>query len=264
MSYLLGIALAVASVLASLGFLDQTVAQYFDDVAIAIVLGGTAAVALIIMPWGNWRDMLRGFMGAFYTRSANDRELVNECLQYVAAVQNNRQPTVNIRDLPGTVLKDGWELITLRFDEQEIEVILQERVHQTSERIRKFANAVRSLSKYPPAFGLVGTVFGLVNLMRAITDGMDPSETGVRMAIALVATLYGLVVANMIIAPLGEKIVQVADLQRQRGEIAIHTVIMAAKKLSVLKAQEMLNSYVSPNKRVNFVGSSLADEAEAA
>jgi len=264
MSYILGTLLGCISIVTALRFLDQTVYQYFDDVAIAVVIGGTLAVALVLLPWDSWRVIFRSFVGVFYTRTSDDKRLIEESLRFVASANAGDAARIDSKGLPGSILSDGKELIDLRFEESEIETILLERVDQATLQMKKVSDAIRSLSKYPPAFGLIGTVFGLVNLMRAITDGLDPRETGVRMAIALVATLYGLVLANLVIAPLGERIAKNAEIMRRRGEIAVQAVLLAAGKVSVLKAQEMLNSYVSPGRRVNFIKTVVTKEADAA
>jgi chemotaxis protein MotA len=264
MSYLLGIVIGAISILAALQFLDQTILQYFDDVAIAVVMGGTLSVAIIILPWEHWREIWRACVGVFFTRSADDKRLIEDTMAFVSAANSGEQRPVETRGLPGVIMAEGRELIDLRFEPSEIESILMERVHQATERTKKVANSIRSLAKYPPAFGLVGTVFGLVNLMRAITDGLDPRETGVRMAIALVATLYGLVLANLFIAPLGERISKNAETMKKRSEIAVQAVLLAAGGVSLLKAQEMLNSYVSSGRRVNFIKSSMDREVDVA
>ncbi len=96
--------------------------------------------------------------------------------------------------------------------------------------------------------------------MRAITEGMDPRQTGVKMALALVATLYGLIVANFIVAPIGEAITKRVGLEQFHAEIALQSVLLAADRVSLLKSQEMLNSYVSKKQRVNII-SKLVKEA---
>lgn len=253
MTYIFGIVISFISIFISLKFLNQSFIQYFDDVALAVVVGGTFGVAMITLPWDHFREIVQCLGGLFYTRNANDKSLVSDSLQFIGAVTSGKTPQITAKGLAGRVLRDGWELLELRFSEEDIEAILQERVHQSTERTRAVGLAFKGLAKYPPAFGLVGTVFGLVNLMRAITEGLDPRQTGVRMAIALVATLYGLLLANMVIAPIGERINKNAESQRQRGELAVQAVLLAAGRVSMLKAQEMLNSYVTVGRRVNFI-----------
>lgn len=221
-------------------------------------------MAMMILPWSYRRELWDNLTSAFTTKSPRERELLNTCLQYVSGIQEGQLPPLYQRDLAHAVLRDGAELISLRFSEEEIETILTERIHRSGEASRAVAAAWKSLAKYPPAFGLVGTVFGLAHLMRALAQGLSPREIGTLMATALVATLYGLILANLVIGPYAEAILKSADLHRRRAEIALHAVLLAHNKTSILKAQELLNSFVGQNERMNFVDYYMDDDRMAA
>lgn len=253
MNYFIAIIIMFVSIHFSLFFLDQTFKMYFDDVAIAIVLGCTLATSVIILPWKEFRQLSGRFYKLFFPGSLNETKLVKECLTYVQFCRSGTYTPPKNQHLAHRVLADGQEMIELRFAPEEIESILHERVHHEGERVYRVANAFASLAKYPPAFGLIGTVFGLVNLMRAISDGLDPTQTGIKMAIALVATLYGLVVANLVIAPIGELVRKQAADERQLADIAMQAVLLASQNISLLKSQEMLNSFIPKEKRINFI-----------
>lgn len=260
MAYIFGLVVGLLALRASLFFLDQTVSMYFDDVALTMVLGGTLGVAVISAPWHHFRELRRGLFGIIFGRNAAHGAVIEAGLRFI---QNREIPrgTAGSNTVASDILRDGQELLALNFTTQELENILQERLYQAIEKQRQVADYFLSLSKYPPAFGLVGTVLGLVNLMRAITEGMDPRQTGVKMALALVATLYGLVVANFIVAPIGEAIAKRVGLEQFHAEIALQSVLLAADNVSLLKSQEMLNSYVSKQQRVNIIGKLVKDAA---
>jgi chemotaxis protein MotA len=254
MGFLLGIAVGCVSVFLAMRFLGQNPMMFFDDVAFAVVIGGTLAVALISMPWRFWREIMRHLIGLIIPiPPVSAKRLVNHCLDFISNRNAGSDFKIAIKGLPGTILKEGDELIQLRFSTEEIEQILNERLHQAMLRTNAIAASFRSLSKYPPAFGLIGTVLGLAHLMRGITEGLDPKETGVRMAVALVATLYGLVLANLVVSPISDVIHKKASLAQEQGEIALQTVLLASRKMSILKSQEMLNSFTNPGQRVDYI-----------
>lgn len=262
MNFILGVILSVGSIRASMYFLDQNFGMYFDDVALAIVVGCTLAVSIITLPWKQWRLLLSSLRKLFISGTLDQEKLVKDSLDFIQGVGNVSYNPPNIKHLAYEVLRDGKELIELHFSPEEIESILQERVHQSGERKTQISSGFTALAKYPPAFGLIGTVFGLVNLMRAISEGLDPSQTGVKMAVALVATLYGLVIANLVVAPIAESIAKQGVDERHLADISLQAVLLASQKTSILKSQEMLNSFVPENKRVNFIKSAMeVDEA---
>ena len=261
MAYVLGLIFGLLTLRVSLFYLNQSIGLYFDHVALTMVLGGTFAVAVISAPWHHFRELRRGLGRMIFGRHASHTSVIEAGLRFVqdtAAVSRGAFP---LSSVAGEILRDGQELIALNFTTEDIENILQERLYQAIEKQRKVADYFMSLSKYPPAFGLVGTVLGLVNLMRAITEGMDPRQTGVKMALALVATLYGLIVANLIVAPVGEAINNRVGLEQFQAEIALQAVLLAADRVSLLKSQELLNSYVSKKQRVNIIGKLVKDAA---
>jgi chemotaxis protein MotA len=265
MIFFVGISFFSAAVWLAAKHLNQPLQSYVDIVAFLVVFGGTITVSMIVLPWENWRDVLRGFGRLFALRPPNRRQLLRACLDVIAnPSQEFNARAARISGLPAEVLRDGVELISLGFGPEKIEPILRERVFQFSRRAKRAANALKSIAKYPPAFGLVGTVLGLVNLMRAISAGMDAKETGVKMAVALVATLYGLMMANLIVNPAGELILKGAQADEELGEMALQAVLLAAERTSYLEAQELMNSFVDRRHRESALGQGSGSEAEAA
>jgi len=253
MAYISGILIAFVAIVFSIFHLQQDFINYFDPVGLCIVIGGTIAVATIIFPWNHLSEIKDAFRSLFGEKIIDMKTLNMDCFELVKMAQAGQvnYNTVNDKFIAHQILHDGSELIQLGFKPQKINDILEERIFQWAERKNRVANAIRSLAKYPPAFGLVGTVLGLVSLMRAISNGSSSSEAGVRMAVALVSTLYGLMTANLIINPAGENILKKASDEKKSAELALRAVLMAAQRTNLLEAQEILNSFVNPKDRLN-------------
>ncbi len=268
MNFLIGLFISTASIIAAIIHLQTGFSSYYDFVAIAVVLGGTFAVAIITFPWKNSSELRRRLGHLFFKKSTNRKLLLS---QYFGHIQNYAQtrsaPEIKVKDLKDEVIRDGFELGSLGFTPDKIRAILEERIYRSSVRTHKLANSIRSLAKYPPAFGLAGTVLGLIHLMRGISEGMDPAETGFRMAIALLATFYGLIVSNMIVNPAGESVQKFGEEDEAEAEIALEAVILAIEQKSLLEAQELLNSHVPPGDRVDIIHQRMQEsmaESEAA
>lgn len=261
MVYLAGLLLAAASLTAAVIHLNQDAKYFWDFVAFVCVAGGTAAVALMTFPWQYRRAVFSSILNLFSGKRKADGQIVLQCIEYVKSMQSGiRVYEGDTSTLAGEILRDGTELLGLGFEQSKVRDILDERIHQSFERSQKIASAMRSLAKYPPAFGLAGTVLGLVTLMRKVSEGADAKQTGFMMAIALMATFYGLLTANLVVNPAGENMAKGAALERQQAEIALHAVLLFAQGSSLLEIQEVLNSYVAKDQRVNVLGS----QAEAA
>jgi chemotaxis protein MotA len=255
----LGLLIAFTSLAISVMHLRQSADSYYDFVALAMVLGGTFAVAVITIPWEYWSDIKSGLSLMMAPHRRNQKDIIQTGIQFV---ENPLTPEVSgVHGLAKEIFIDGAELISLGFNEDKIESILKERVYQGGYRARRLANAVKSLAKYPPAFGLMGTILGLVNLMRSLSAGLTAQQTGLEMAVALVATFYGLILANLILNPAGEMILRKATEEEEAGELALQAVLLSAERISVLEAQEMLNSFVAKKDRVNVLDQIFSKEA---
>jgi len=253
--YLIGLLIATGSLVASVIHLGQDASAYFDFVGVVMVVGGTTATAIITMPWDINRQIARSLWGVLRRPLSDRRQLLLDCLKINDQVLRGIYFSPERRDdLAHSLLSDGVELIQLGFTTDKIQAILQERLYQTSDRLKYIGNSIRSLAKYPPAFGLAGTVLGLVHLLRGVSEGMAPQETGVRMAIALVATFYGLLVANLIVSPLGDAVHKNAVDEEKLGEVALQSVLLASERTNLLESQEMLNSFVDFRDRVDVIG----------
>ncbi len=260
MLYFSGLLVALLSIAFSVVHLKQSVSNYLDPIGIAVVFGGTIAVAVITLPWNQSKEIMAALRSLATPRKSAYKETLIACIETIRALQEGRRVNdTQAEGLPGLVLRDGVELIGLGFRAERIQSILEERIFQWSEQRNRIAQSFRSLAKYPPAFGLVGTVLGLVSLMRAVSDGASSTEAGSRMAVALVATLYGLLVANLILNPAGENIAKTIVEEKKEAEVAVQAIMLAVEKATLLESQEVLNSFVPPDSRLQL---SAAPETE--
>ena len=255
MGFLLGLLIAGLAIAGSIFHLKQLPSTYFDFVGAVVVFGGTSAVAAMLLPWRAGMEIRRSFSFLLGFGVTDSRRLGAESLGLVRAVLQGGTFSTQIKGLSGQILRDGFELIQLGFGPAKIERILMERIEQSHERTSQVYNGIRTLSKYPPAFGLVGTVLGLVSLMRAVSDGASSQETGVRMAVALVATLYGLLLANLVLSPAGERVQAFANEEKKSSFLALEAVLLASERVTLLEAQEALNSYLAEKDRIDLLSS---------
>ncbi|NDD90805.1 hypothetical protein EBZ37_01790 [bacterium] len=264
MFFIAGLSLAFLSVVGAIFHLRQSANVYFDLVALLVVIGGTIAVAVITLPWHHFPEIVSGLKRLFSGEKRDPRLLLAESMRFIQS-HHSGVPVreLSIQGLARDVLADGAEMLSLGFSSDNLRSILSERIRETCDRQTRVANAFRSLSKYPPAFGLTGTVLGLVSLMRGLSDASGAEETGMRMAVALVATLYGLVVSNLIINPAGESLLKHASIERKDADLALQAVLLAADRVPLLECHEMLNSFVHPSHRM-ALGGVISSESETA
>ncbi len=124
--------------------------------------------------------------------------------------------------------------------------VLEEDISSMSERHEVGFGIFKALGNFAPAFGMIGTLIGLVQMLRELDD---PSKIGLGMSVALLTTLYGALVANLVALPIAGKLEQRSNEENAMRRMVLEGIlsIQAGDKPALVK--EKLRSYVPPKER---------------
>jgi chemotaxis protein MotA len=249
MKFVIGLFISVIGFYLASQHLHQEIKEYWDFVAFFVVVLGTFAVLLITFPAIPATFFVKRFSEKFFFSSNTLKKHASICLDYVINRKTIKSEAVEVK-----LLNDGMELLSLGFGREKIIELLSQRFEIHTTKINMLSSWLKRGAKYPPAFGLAGTVLGLIHLMRGISNGIDTKETGIRMAVALVATFYGLLISNLILNPLGEWLQEEIKKDQLKAEMSINSVVLMLENASHVEAQENLNSYLSGTEKleINF------------
>lgn len=258
MNYFFGLLISTISLILASVFLKQDVKYFFDEVAFIMVIGGTIAVTIATKPNITVITLFK-LISKGLRQKHRRQDTANMCADYIKGNYSDKKEDM----IENYILNRGTELSQLGFSVKEIEQILLLKISveiSTSEHVSSW---IKSLAKYPPAFGLAGTVLGLIHLMRNLAESSSPAQTGTLMSIALLATLYGIIVSNFIISPLGEKIKISLEEDSVNADMALQTILMKAESGNLLKVQENLEQYmINGNQKLNLISPEM--EAQSA
>jgi chemotaxis protein MotA len=257
MKYIVGLFIALVGFYAASEHLGQKMHEYWDFVAFFVVIFGTVAVLFISQPATSMKNLFIRFSQKFIFGSPGMKKTAEKCWD----VANKREPIQDPKTIEDRLLNDGLELISLGFDRNKTKEILAHRYFLYENQMQLLASWFKRTAKYPPAFGLAGTVLGLIHLMRGISTGIDSKETGLRMAVALVATFYGLVISNLVLNPLGEWLTEESKKDQMKSEMCIETIDLIIEGANIIEMQERINSYLDPTDRLNSLSVEGAAEA---
>jgi chemotaxis protein MotA len=110
-----------------------------------------------------------------------------------------------ITEISEPLLHRGAQLVVDGFPQQQINLTLQRQIADDRNYLRRPADMVRAMSGYAPAFGMLGTLLGLIQMLFGLGSG-DLGTIGAAMGFAMLTTVYGLVLANLILKPLASKL----------------------------------------------------------
>jgi len=148
-------------------------------------------------------------------------------------------------------LRDGLQMVVDGYNPDEIREILETRIENRILREKSEANVLRTMGKYAPAFGMIGTLIGLVVMLYGMADmasgGDDPmSVLGGGMGAALITTFYGTILANMFFNPMAEKFETRIKKQTTMQQMLIEGALLIHARKHPLIVREKLNSYLRP------------------
>lgn len=256
MKYFIGIAIAFVGFFLASQHLNQTIQEYWDFVAFFVVILGTGAVMLMTSPAVPKGILISKFSQKFYNSGKSLKAHGEACLKVYSS-----RGTENLgKSIEDQLLKDGLELQSLGFNGDKVQEIVSQSFQTYATKVILISSWLRRCAKYPPAFGLAGTVLGLIHLMRGISTGIDPKETGLRMAVALVATFYGLLISNLFLNPVGEWLSEELKKDEIKSEMSLLTVSLIEEGVDYLEIQEKINSYLMGSERLKM-DMSLVSEA---
>lgn len=229
--------------------------SFLDLHAVVIVIGGTIAATSISFQLDRAALMLKVFWArTIRGQKPNYIELIKDLMKLADAYRNEapdiERMTANLKD---PFLRDSMKLL---LDElvppAHLNKILKARNETVYERYSDDAGRFRAMGKYPPAMGLMGAVLGMIALLGGLGKSGSEKTIGVSMSIAMVATLYGIAFANLIVIPIGENLTEAAKETRRKNTIIVEGIKLIAAKNNPMVLAEELNSYLLPSERVDW------------
>lgn len=214
--------------------------------AFILVFGGTIGSTVITYPFRILLNSVRAiFVALFGGRRYKPENVIRTIVGLAERVRNEGmvgvQGQLNLYD---KFLRDGLQMIIDGIDAQIIRENLEKEIVFTRKRHEQIANVFRNMGTYAPIFGLLGTLLGVVQVLKNITD---VKSLGASMALAVTTTLYGIFFANFIFLPLAGKLESRSEeellikevmiegiLAIQKGEIPL----LVSKKLEVFFSQK--------------------------
>lgn len=245
-STLIGIISSMALLAVLLFFAAEDPRLFLDLPSLGIVLIGTLAATFISYPLS---EVMRIF-GLFKTVMRNEKmyaendieELVNISRLWMSG--SIRQVETALEKVRNPFLKTGVQLIVDNTPEEDILELLQWRIARLRAREHAEAQLFRVMASFAPAFGMVGTLVGLVNLMFLLGDG-DMVAVGRQLAIALMTTFYGVLFANLIFKPVAVKLERRTEQRVVLMNMVMQGISMMSNKRSPTLMREILKTFMA-------------------
>ena len=251
---LVGFVLAIASFVATMLMSFKNIAVVIDLHAFVIVIGGTIAVTLICFPADRILGLLRVVVRRLLGKNRRDypsliQEIVMLSEAHRKGVKNFEAAIPKIKD---PFLKDAANAIfwvKADISPEEMRDLLETRVTTHAKIYTNEAKIFKTLAKFPPAFGLMGTSIGMIALLQSLGGENAKNEVGPAMSVALVTTLYGLVLANFIFLPVAENLVEQTNEDMLARNMVVEGIMLIQADKPTKYVEEKIKSYLLPKDR---------------
>ncbi len=208
--YLIGILMAVVFTLfgimvdmtAGFAFLPERIVNFFDASSVLIVIGGTFSVVVACYP-KTIKAFIKHFGIMLKSNSYDPNEYVNKLIDLASIARKNGLLALEEKAKAETdpFFKQAITLIVDANDPARVRTVLENDMEQTAERHQVVIGMYEKGSATAPALGMVGTLIGLINMLKNL-DGGDMSTLGPSMSTAMITTLYGSLLAHVFFTPI--------------------------------------------------------------
>ena len=227
-----------------------------DPRSLMIVVGGSLAATLVSFPASKIFKLLKVFVKRMLGTNKIDYDaIISQLIELAQAKRRGPQAFKNEVDkISYPFLKESCDvLFWLKADISEEEIIktLVIRARTHAKRYMDEANIFRTIAKFPPAFGLMGTTVGMVSLLQSLGDKGNQAKLGTAMAMALLTTLYGVAIANFILIPIAENLSNQSKDDEIARRMVIEGIILIHQQKNPKFVAEHLQSFILPSERSN-------------
>ena len=244
-----GIALVISSIL-----LNSGLELFWSPPSLMIVLGGTFAATLIAYPINELFRVIRHFLKVFVTKKTDHYDLIDTMVGVCNVARKGGVLAIESRlnQIENKFLQKGLRLTVDGKDEATVNGLLRREINQVQKSHKDGWDIFNQMGKFSPAFGMIGTLIGLIQML----SDLDNVETvGPKMAVALITTFYGALLANLIFIPVTVKLRRRSATETLEMNLVLEGITYIRKGVNPRFMKEVLENYMD-----SYLGKKLKKE----
>lgn len=242
---LIGLIGAFGIVLVSI-LIGGSAGTFINTPSLLLVLGGTVLVTMM-------KFSLRKFLGAtsiavkaFLHKPTSPEELIENAVQLAKSARQGGLLALEDAEVRDDFMKSGLSLLIDGHPADVVRSMLSKDLHQTLQRHSDGQDIFKAIGDVGPAMGMIGTLIGLVQMLANMDD---PKQIGPAMAIALLTTLYGAILANMVALPIADKLSLRSREENVRKSLIIDALLSIQSGQNPRVIENLLETYLPRSKR---------------
>lgn len=222
--------------------------SYIHRSSLLIVLGGTLGATMIAYPINDLKGIGKIFKKAFFYKEVSVSGVIEQIIELANVAR--KEGLLSLEEfgdkLDDEFLKKGINLIVDGTDPELVRSILETELTFLEERHDQAKGILESMGAYAPAFGMIGTLIGLINMLKEMDD---PSAIGPSMSVALITTFYGSLFANVVFLPLAQKLTVRSKSEVLLKELMVEGLLSIQAGENPRIIEEKLKTFITPGQR---------------
>jgi len=244
---LIGFLLAWGLIIATIA-LGSGALVFINAPSLMIVLGGALAVVMMRFTLGQFIGSIKTAMKAFLYKSESPEELITSVVELATIARKEGLLALEGQEITNPVLATGIRMLVDGHEGSVVRKALSTEMNETVSRHKIGQDIFKQIGDAGPAMGMIGTLVGLVQMLSNMSD---PKSIGPAMAVALLTTLYGAMLANMFALPVSDKLSLRSAEEQMNKNIIIQSVIGIQEGQNPNVLEELLRNYLPASKRAS-------------
>ena len=224
--------------------------MFADTSSVLIVFGGSLFIVLMKYNISQFFGAAKIAAKAFIFKTDKPDDLIAQIVTMADAARKGGFLALEEMEVENPFLRKGIDLLVDGHDADTVRMILRKDIALTNERHEQGASIFSALGDVAPAMGMIGTLIGLVAMLSNMDD---PKSIGPAMAVALLTTLYGSILANMVALPIADKLMLRKNEERLNRLLILDGVLAIQEGQNPRVIDSYLKNYLHEKKRrLNF------------
>jgi chemotaxis protein MotA len=227
-------------------FIGGSAGMFVNVPSLFIVLGGTAMVVLVKFTLAQFFGAFKVAVKCFNSKLQQPEELIPQIVEMSSVARKEGLLALENMEIPNAFLKSGIDMLIDGSSPEDTKRLLTRDKYEISDRHKLGAQVFEASGDVAPAMGMIGTLIGLVQMLSNMDD---PKSIGPAMAVALLTTLYGAILANMVFLPMADKLKLRRMEEEKLNAICLDGVLAIQEGQNPRVIESLLKLYVNPKRR---------------
>lgn len=242
---LIGLIGAFSVIFASI-FMGGNVSTFINTPSMVVVFAGTFLVTMMKFSLGQFLSAAKIAMKAFMFKLASPQELIEKSVELAKTARQGGILALEEAEIDDDFMKNGINMLIDGHQPDVVREMLTKDMQMTLQRHEEGQKIFKAIGDVGPAMGMIGTLIGLVQMLSAMDD---PKQIGPAMAVALLTTLYGAILANMFALPIADKLALRSGEEKDRKRLTIDALLSIQEGQNPRVIASMLEAYLPKSSR---------------